>query len=446
MSISRINHSLFPIIALFGFLGLVCLQNGHANEERLFLFSQQWQTSAENETEYHFDFFKDGIVEEKDLLLLLMDLKAGGNSIPVLSLEPEALVFGSTETQAYFEIVNSGSGMLSWTLQESESWLECHCAQGDTVSATAFRGVGEERMAVQVDRTGLSMGDYEGTIEIASNVGFATVSVRLTVVPLIEEEIVELPGLPEGAQPLVLVHIPPLSGKLRSGSFSFLMGRYPNEQDSSMNEDPQHEVVFAHRFWISKYEVTQAQWKAVMGENPSIYQGDLVGYANTDNWRVENVGWADTQALFIKLNELNPGMNFRLPSEAEWEFCCRAGTTTRFYWGDDPDLVSLPNYAWTVRNSMYGPKPVGTRLPNPWGLYDMSGNVLEWVQDCGNISNYEGAPVDGSAWECSVRGTSIVRGGSYRRFDGNLRAYRSAWRAALTPSDKQDHIGFRLAR
>jgi len=445
MSVSFCRRSLFSIIVLIGFFGLVCFQAGYADEDRLFLFSQQWQTRSENETEYHFDFFEDGIIEEKDLLLLLMDLKAGGNSIPVLSVEPEALVLGSTETQSYFEIVNSGSGTLFWTLQESESWLECHCAQGDTVSATSFPGAGEERMTVRVDRAGLSMGGHEGTIAIASNVGSATVQVSLSVSPEIEEEVVELQGLPEGAQPLVLVQVPPLSGKLQADSFSFLMGRYPNEQNSAPNEDPQHEVVIPGRFWISKYEVTQAQWKTVMGENPSIFQGDLVGYANTDNWPVENVSWWDVQAFLVKLNAIDPGMNFRLPSEAEWEFCCRAGTTTRFYWGDDPDHFSLPNYAWTVSNSMYGPKPVGTRLPNPWGLFDMSGNVLEWVQDCGFVSNYEGAPTDGSAWESSDCGSRIIRGGSFRRFDSN-RAYRSAWRAAQTPGDKQDHCGFRLAR
>jgi len=115
---------------------------------------------------------------------------------------------------------------------------------------------------------------------------------------------------------------------------TFMMGRYAGEQDSDSDEDPQHQVTLTQGFWMGKYEVTQAQWQAVMGSNPSGITGDT-------SRPVEQVSWNDiTQAngFLDKLNQANPGLTFRLPTEAEWEYACRAGTTTRFYWGDDPPI------------------------------------------------------------------------------------------------------------
>ncbi len=180
---------------------------------------------------------------------------------------------------------------------------------------------------------------------------------------------------------------------------SFQMGRMPGEQDSDDFEDPRHLVTLERGFWMSKYEVTQAQWQTVMGSNRSRFHGD--------NLPVEFVSWYDIQVFESELHDL-----FRLPSESEWEYACRAGTTTRFYWGDDPSYSQIGNYAWYNGNSGSTTHPVGTKTANAWGLCDMIGNVWEWCEDWEH-SSYTGAPIDGSAW--------IAGGGSYRDLRGCCR-------------------------
>ena len=220
---------------------------------------------------------------------------------------------------------------------------------------------------------------------------------------------------------------------------SFLMGRYPGEQDSYDWEDPQHEVTFAQGFWMSKYPITQAQWVAVMDSNPAYYSGD--------NNPVENVSWDDireTNGYLDKLNAAHPGHGFRLPTEAEWEYAYRAGTTTRFYWGDDPDYTEIDDYAWyRGNNSPSGTKEVGDKLPNAWGLYDMAGNVLEWCEDDWH-DNYTGAPNDGSAWVDSPRGSArLLRGGSWVNYPYFCRA---AYRLNNLSDTRYYLNGFRVVR
>ena len=168
-------------------------------------------------------------------------------------------------------------------------------------------------------------------------------------------------------------------------------------------EQPIHRVKIP-QFAIGKAPVTQAQWKALMGNNPSHFQGD-----GNDNCPVEQVSWDDTQQYIAKLNALT-GQKYRLPSEAEWEYACRAGSTGEWCFGDDES--QLTHYAWYQDNSDGKTHPVGQKRPNAFGLYDVHGNVWEWVQDCWN-ENYHGAPTDGSAWltgDCRQR---VVRGGSW---------------------------------
>ena len=220
---------------------------------------------------------------------------------------------------------------------------------------------------------------------------------------------------------------------------TFLMGRNPGELDSRTGEDPRHEVTFSQGFWMSKYEITQAQWKAVMGDNPSRFRGGLCN--NTDNHPVDQVSWYDAQDFIAALNEARPGLKFRLPSEAEWEYACRAGTTTRFYWGDDPSWSDIGDYAWYSANSDGQTHDVGQKLPNAWGLYDMCGNVWEWVEDARH-NDYTGVPVDGTAWESTGGPERMVRGGSWYNGEG----CRSAFRGAIGPDGHYGDYGLRIVK
>ncbi|MCA2716661.1 SUMF1/EgtB/PvdO family nonheme iron enzyme [Microcystis sp. M169S2] len=182
----------------------------------------------------------------------------------------------------------------------------------------------------------------------------------------------------------------------------FLMGSPDSDPDARDNEKPQHQVK-VNSFAIGKYPVTQAQYQAVMGTNPSFFK-------NNPQNPVEDVSWNDAQAFCQKLSQIT-GKTYRLPTEAEWEYACRAGTTTRFYFGDDAN--QLGDYAWYKGNSQETTHPVGQKKPNAWGLYDMSGNVWEWCEDNWH-DNYIGAPKDGSAWLTNGNDNrSPLRGGSW---------------------------------
>ncbi|MFN9315494.1 MAG: SUMF1/EgtB/PvdO family nonheme iron enzyme, partial [Microcystis sp.] len=211
----------------------------------------------------------------------------------------------------------------------------------------------------------------------------------------------------------------------------FLMGSPDSDPDARDNEKPQHQVK-VNSFAIGKYPVTQAQYQAVMGTNPSRFQ-------NNPQNPVEDVSWNDAQAFCQKLSQIT-GKTYRLPTEAEWEYACRAGTTTRFYFGDDAN--QLGDYAWYKGNSQQTTHPVGQKKPNAWGLYDMSGNVWEWCEDNWH-DNYIGAPRDGSAWiKNGNDNRSPLRGGSWGSNPYNC---RSAIRNNLARrGNGDDYDGFRV--
>ena len=223
---------------------------------------------------------------------------------------------------------------------------------------------------------------------------------------------------------------------------SFMMGRYSGEQDSYNYEDVQH-MVTVPGFWMGKYELTKAQWTAVMGTSP--WTGQI--YVLDDlNSPAVYVSWIDAQSFLTALN-VYTGLTFRLPSEAEWEYASRAGTTTRFYWGDDPGYTAGNDYYWWYSNA-YGigehyAHIVGLKRSNLFGLYDMSGNVWEWCEDDWH-NNYTGAPTEGTAWVDLPRGSSrVLRSGGWNDY-GNY--CRSAFRYYCGPSFAFDFIGFRLSR
>jgi formylglycine-generating enzyme required for sulfatase activity len=216
---------------------------------------------------------------------------------------------------------------------------------------------------------------------------------------------------------------------------NFLMGSPSKEARRKVNEDPPRRVQVS-AFAIGKSTVTQMQWRAVMGNNPSALSGC------GDSCPVESVSWIDAQAFIQKLN-VKTGKRYRLPSEAEWEYAARAGSKTTFYWGNS---VGNGNANCSDCGSQWDNKqtaPVGSFAPNPFGLYDMAGNVSQWVEDCWH-DNYNGAPTEGIAW--TIGGTCarrVHRGGSWNSVSEYA---RSANRNSDTTTYRDSRIGFRVVR
>jgi formylglycine-generating enzyme required for sulfatase activity len=188
---------------------------------------------------------------------------------------------------------------------------------------------------------------------------------------------------------------------IRAGKF--VMGSPDSEQGRAANEGPQHGVVITKPFYMGVTEVTQAQYEAVMGTNPSAFKGP----ANP----VDSVKWYETVHFCRKLSEMT-GKAVRLPTEAEWEYACRAGTKTRFSFGDSEG--ALGDYAWYMGNSGNKTQPVGRKKPNPWGLYDMHGNVAEWCADWYGPYSSEASTDPQAVGDSRVsEGRRVVRGGAY---------------------------------
>ena len=224
----------------------------------------------------------------------------------------------------------------------------------------------------------------------------------------------------------------------------FQMGSPPDEPYRDLDESPTHEVCL-QGFWMGKYEVTQAQWLQVMGRNPSYFVEQAAGQTALI-LPVEQVSWHDAQEFLQKLNATveprgRAALQFRLPSEAEWEYACRAGTSTPYSFGDDPNL--LGEYAWHRDNSDAQTHPVGERAPNAWGLHDMHGNVWEWCADSWH-DTYLSAPSDGAARQAASRAERrVLRGGAWNNLPWFLRCADRLWDQA----DKRNFTrGLRVVR
>ncbi len=223
-------------------------------------------------------------------------------------------------------------------------------------------------------------------------------------------------------------------------------GTFQMGSNKSRDEQPIHSVTL-NSFYIGKHPVTQKQWKAIMGDNPSAFKGD--------DLPVERVSWNDIQEFLKKLNAKYPGKNYRLPTEAEWEYAARGGNLSKGYEYSGSDTID--EVAWYWENS--GDKrlsgewdynklmanrcqthPVGQKKPNELGIYDMSGNVFEWCEDTWH-DNYNGAPKDGSAWVDNKSSLRVHRGGSW---SGGERFCRIAHRLTYSPGTGGISLGFRL--
>jgi len=207
---------------------------------------------------------------------------------------------------------------------------------------------------------------------------------------------------------------------------TFKMGSTTGDAD----ERPVHQVTISKAFYLGKYEVTQGQWQAVMGTNPSAFPGD-------PNRPVDQVSWDEAQAFINKLNAMEGVKLYRLPTEAEWEYAARAGSTTIYSFGNDPK--QLGDYAWYRGNAEHHSHPVGQKQPNTWGLHDMLGNVWEWVHDW--EGKYPAGPVTDP--KGAESGTYHMRRGCAWNNEANV--CRVANRYSVV-GYRDDFIGLRVVR
>jgi formylglycine-generating enzyme required for sulfatase activity len=229
---------------------------------------------------------------------------------------------------------------------------------------------------------------------------------------------------------------------------SFMMGSPEAEPGRDGNEGPQHEVKVAAAFAIGKYPITFAEWDACAAAGGcTTTKTPLDRGWGRGKRPVMNVTWGRDVQEYLRWLSKKTGMQYRLPSEAEWEYAARAGTASARYWGED---IEKNNAVCTECGSEWDGRmtaPVGRFAANPFGLYDMLGNVWQWVEDCFHL-NYAGAPTDGTPWltptlpggQCQF---GVARGGSWNYPPGSIRAAARSW----TPRDNPDtSIGFRIAR
>lgn len=250
--------------------------------------------------------------------------------------------------------------------------------------------------------------------------------------------IIDIPGLAQGARPMKLIRIP-------AGEFQ--MGAPESERGRVSDQGPVHTVMITNDFYIGETEVTQAQWQAIMGNNPAI--GNEVG----EDRPAVRISWNNItgeDGFLDRLNELGEGI-FRLPTEAEWEYACRAGTQTRFSFGDNLDCedtctacpLADEHMWWCPNNTPSGSKEVGGKLPNGFGLYDMHGNVWEWCQDA-YLADFYSQPEATQPDPVSDSTESVprvIRGGGW--FDATVNC-RSAKRERFLPATSVSDLGVRV--
>ena len=241
---------------------------------------------------------------------------------------------------------------------------------------------------------------------------------------------------------------------------SFMMGSPETDKEARDNERPQRKVTIAKPLAVSKFEVTNAEWNACINSGGCVYRPSAwlqphgrLGHqkqlqSGDAEWGhaarpVINVSWEEITKQYLTWLNRVTGQTYRLLTEAEWEYAARAGMTTRYSWGDELGENNANCKTCKSRWDDELTAPVGSFKPNAFGLYDMHGNVFEWVQDCYHDAAYETAPLDGSAAPETPNCNRVLRGGSWQ---SNARATRAAFRNAMFPAYRLNGYGFRVAR
>jgi formylglycine-generating enzyme required for sulfatase activity len=216
----------------------------------------------------------------------------------------------------------------------------------------------------------------------------------------------------------------------------FVMGSPKSEPGHRLDEEELHQVIISRGFWIGQFEVSQAQFETILGENPSTFKDPLMP--------VHKVNWEEAMEFCEALTDREKSVNrmpdkwgFNLPTEAQWEYACRADTTTVFHFGNEAEELS--QYGWFVDNSDGSPKTIGTKKPNAWGIHDLHGNMGEWCFDWYG----KAYPVDGSVDPITKKASAfkVFRGGTYTDISDRCRA---AYRNRITPDTRNPWIGFRV--
>jgi formylglycine-generating enzyme required for sulfatase activity len=230
-----------------------------------------------------------------------------------------------------------------------------------------------------------------------------------------------------------------------------MMGGPRTEKDNYNSERPEHKVTIVHRFAVSKFDVTVADWDAcvwVHGCSEKRKRINLLRVRATRepwHWRRKKmpvtVTWDNAQEYVAWLRRMT-GMSYRLLTEAEWEYAARAGTTTAYWWGDDIGNNNANCSGCGSKWDNTSTSPVGSFEPNSFGLYDMGGNVWQWVEDCSH-PNYDGAPTDGSAWTTGDCVRRILRGGAWNERPARLRSSDRDW---TDRGFRRENVGFRVGR
>ena len=309
-----------------------------------------------------------------------------------------------------------------------------------SLTAAAFTILAEEAPVVQGDVNGTGSVEMDDLTSLINYLLDSTTPINYNGAAAcdgVNISVVDMDDLTALINFLLVNHWPPQTFTVNGVSFkmitvepgTFTMGPHNNDTANNSYETPAHQVTLTNRYSIGETEVTQALWEAVMGSNPSEFTGNL-------NRPVEMITWNDCQTFITKLNQMT-GQQFRLPTEAEWEFAARGGNRSNdyIYAGSN----TLNDVAWNQNNSSSQTHPVATKAPNELGLYDMSGNVFEWVQDWEN--SYTSEPQTNPTGP-ATGGDKMIRGGSHSYSVGSCRV---ASRYGDSPTNKWNDQGLRLA-